>query len=142
MILLRRARTAWDRLKQPPVLSALWASLYVTIAVLIGAPTLATTAGHAQTYAYGIELAIVAGTPLIAGGLIAAVSLWWGVWVIERGAILILTGGLIARSIIVVWLPTVSIITRIVEVGSIIAILLALAIRYATIWGLDLDPQE
>ena len=131
----------WNLLKEPRALSAIMAILYLSIVVLIGLPTLLVLPGTGLADNFDLSLAVLAGIPLVAGGLIAAISLWGGAWFLERGGIVLIIGGLIVRAVIVVALPYTDAVTAI-GVGEVWALSLALAARFFIIRGLDLDPRE
>ena len=131
----------WSLLKEPRALSAIMAALYLSLAALIGLPTLLVLPGTGMPTHYDVSLSLIAGLPLVLGGLIAAASLWGGAWFLERGGIVLLVGGLIVRAIIVIALPYSDAATTI-GVGEVWALILALAARYFIIRGLDLDPRE
>lgn len=131
----------WSFLKEPRVLSAIMAILYLSIVVLIGLPTLLVLPGTGLADHFDLSLAVLAGIPLVAGGIIAAISLWGRAWFLERGGIVLIIGGLIVRAVIVVALPDTDAVTAI-GVGEVWALSLALAARFFIIRGLDLDPRE
>ena len=145
--LREQAAAAWDwwthpyrLLREPRIISAILAAAYLTIAALIGMPTLAATpqtmlAGHAN-----ITLASLVGGLTILGGALAASSLVGGSWIVERAGIAWIIGGLIARAVIVWHLPWDP--STIVRLGELIALCLLLAARYARVSGLDLDPSR
>lgn len=131
----------WNLLKEPRALSAIMAGFYLSIVIMVGLPTLLVLPGTGMAIHYDASLSIITGGSLTVGGLIAAASLWGGAWAIERGGIYILAGGLIARGVIVVALPYTDAVTSI-GLGEVTALLLALAARFFTIRGLDLNPRE
>lgn len=131
----------WSLLKEPRALSAIMTAFYLTIVLLVGIPTLLVLPGTGMAIHFDASLSIITGGSLTVGGLIAAASLWGGAWAIERGGIYILAGGLIARGVIVVALPYTDAVTSI-GLGEVTALLLALAARFFTIRGLDLNPRE
>lgn len=131
----------WNLLKEPRALSAIMDILYLSIVVLIGLPTLLVLPGTGLADHFDLSLAVLAGIPLVAGGLIATISLWGGAWFLERGGIVLIIGGLIVRAVIVVALPYTDAVTAI-GVGEVWALSLALAGRFFIIRGLDLDPRE
>lgn len=131
----------WSLLKEPRALSVIMATFYLAIVAMIGLPTLLVLPGTGLAQHFDMTLSVVAGLPLVLGGTIAAASLWGGAWFLERGGILMLTGGLIARGVIVWALPYSDAATTI-ALGEVATLTLALAARYFTIRGLDLNPRE
>ena len=142
-----QAAAVWDwwthpyrLLKEPRVISAILAVAYLTIAALIGLPTLAATPQTMLAEHTNITLASLVGGLTILGGALAASSLVGGSWIVERAGIAWIIGGLIARAVIVWNLPWDP--STIVHLGELIALCLLLAARYARVSGLDLDPSR
>ena len=131
----------WSLLKEPRALSAIMAAVYLSIVALVGLPTLLVLPGTGLDTHYDMSLSIIAGLPLVLGGTLAAASLWGGAWFLERGGILLILGGLVARGVII-WVLPYSDAATTIGIGEVAALTLALAARFFTIRGLDLNPRE
>ena len=145
--LRNQAAAAWEwwthpyrLLKEPRLVSAILAAAYLTIAAMIGLPTLAATPQTLLAERTSLTLATIVGTLTILGGALAASSLVGGSWIVERAGIVWIVGGLIARAIIVWHLPWDA--STVVRLGELIVLCLLLAARYARVSGLDLDPSR
>ena len=145
--LREQAAAAWDwwthpyrLLKEPRIISAILAAAYLTIAAMIGVPTLAATPQTMLAEHTSLTLASIVGTLTILGGTLAASSLVGGAWIVERAGIVWIIGGLIARAIIVWHMPHDA--STIVRLGELIVLCLLLAARWARVSGLDLDPSR
>lgn len=130
----------WRLLKEPRSLSLMMAFAYLVGALAIGLHTIANAPTTTLGQPIDTTLAIIVGVLCLVGGILAAGSLWGGAWVIERTGIAFLAGGLIARGVLVWYLPwDASTVPRLGEIAIILFLLTARTIR---IWGLDLDPTR
>ena len=130
----------WRLLKEPRTLSAVMALVYLDGAFAVGLQTILYPLETALGQHIDVALARTVGVMALLGGILALASLWGGAWVIERTGIAFLIGGLLARAVIVWYLPwDASTIVRLGEISMIIGLLIARTIR---IWGLDLDPTR
>lgn len=140
----RRTLAVWLRpyrlLKEPQFDSALVAFAYLVAALGIGLPTLLWVPDTRLDGDVDTWLAIAASGLVIAGGLMAALSLHGGAWFIERTGIALLSGGLLARAVIVANLayePSV-----VVRLAEIVALCAFLGWRCRFVSGLALNPAR
>ena len=87
-------------------------------------------------------LAVAAASFAAAGGVTGTFSQFRGLWNFERGAIWMIWGGLLTRSVVIVMLADTTFGEVAIRAGSLLAICLLLIPRYRMIVGADRDPHK
>ena len=87
-------------------------------------------------------LAILAAVFSGVGGIAGWVSQFKGFWVLERGAIWLIWGGLFVRSVVLVMISDATPTESAVRVAAHLAVCALLIPRYQAITGADRDPRK
>ena len=132
-------RSPWTLLREPVVVSALWAVAY-TILGVVGFILIDFVPGDIVTR-QGIPVAIIAGTMLMIGCLVNLYSLHRGRWYMERGGCFFLGAGMIFNAATIT-LFDADLSEKLIRIGFSLVIILVLAIRIYQIRGLALDPYK
>ena len=87
-------------------------------------------------------LALLSAAFSVAGGLAGWASQFRGFWVLERGAIWLIWGGLSVRAAVIVMISDATVFELAVRVAAHLAVCVLLAPRYRSITGADRDPHK
>lgn len=87
-------------------------------------------------------LALLSAIFTVAGGLAGWASQFRGFWVLERGAIWLIWGGLLVRSVVLVMLSDATMFEIAARVAAHLTVCALLAPRYQSIAGADRDPHK
>ena len=134
-----KRRPPWTLLREPVVVSALWAVAY-TILGLVGFILVDFIPGDIVTQS-GVPVAIAAGTMLMIGSLTNLYSLHRGRWYVERGGCAFLAAGMIFNAA-TISLFDADLSEKLIRIGFSLVIVLVLMIRIHHIRGLALDPYK
>ena len=93
--------------------------------------------GHVDTV-----LAFLSAVFSVAGGLAGWVSQFKGFWVLERGAIWLIWGGLFVRSVVLVMISDATVFEIAARVAAHLTVCALLVPRYQSITGADRDPHQ
>ena len=87
-------------------------------------------------------LAVIAAFFSTIGGTVGWVSQYRGIWMLERGAIWLIWGGMLVRSSVVVLISDASPFEITTRVSTLVVICLILVPRYRSVTGADRDPHK
>ena len=87
-------------------------------------------------------LALLSAAFSVAGGLAGWVSQFRGFWVLERGAIWLIWGGLSVRAAVIVMVSDATVFELAVRVAVHLTVCVLLMPRYRSITGADRDPHK
>ena len=87
-------------------------------------------------------LALLSAAFSITGGLAGWVSQFRGFWVLERGAIWLIWGGLFVRSVVLVMISDATVFELAARVAAHLTVCVLLMPRYRSITGADRDPYK
>lgn len=93
--------------------------------------------GHVDTI-----LALLSAVFSVAGGLVGWASQFRGFWVLERGAIWLIWGGLFVRSVVLVMISDATVLEIAARVAAHLTVCALLVPRYQSITGADRDPHQ
>ena len=87
-------------------------------------------------------LAVIAAFFSTIGGTVGWASQYRGIWMLERGAIWLIWGGMLVRSSVVVLISDASPFEITARVAALVGICLLLLPRYRSVTGADRDPHK
>ena len=132
-------RKPWTLLKEPRVISAIWATVYSMFG-LVGIIFIAYTPIDLINH-NGVAISLTAGILFLLGGICGAVSLHGGQWFMERAGIYFNIVAMLAY-VWTVWLFDASIPEKIIRSSLSTVIVCVLLARLYRIRGLTLDPYK
>lgn len=135
----RRLPPPWALPREPVVVHALWATVYVILGV-VGFILVDFVPIDIVTR-QGIPVAFVAGILLMTGSLLGLYSLNGGRWYVERGAALLLVAGMIFNAATIT-LFDADVSEKAIRIGYSLVIILVLTIRLYQIRELTLNPYK
>ena len=117
-------------------------ALTYQVAYLIIAAGAAAGSGVHDLDRVDTTLALLAAAFAGAGGLAGWVSQFRGFWVLERGAIWLIWGGLFVRSVVLVMISDATPLEIAARVAAHLTVCALLVPRYRSITGADRDPYK
>ena len=129
----------WALLKEPRVISAIWAAVYSMFG-LVGIIFIAYTPIDLINH-NGVAISLTAGILFLLGGICGAVSLHGGQWFMERAGIYFNIVAMLAY-VWTVWLFDASVPEKTIRSSLSTIIVCVLLARLYRIRGLTLDPYK
>lgn len=124
-------------LRHPPGEALAYQLAYLTLATGAALGASVHDLEHVDT-----TLALISAAFSVTGGLVGWASQFKGFWVLERGAIWLIWGGLLVRSVVLVMISDATAFEIAARVAAHLTACALLAARYPSITGADRDPHK
>ena len=127
----------YQALRHPPREALVYQIAYLLLATGAALSASVHDLGHVDTI-----LALLSAAFSVTGGLAGWASQFRGFWVLERGAIWLIWGGLFVRSIVLVMISDATVFEIAARVAAHLTVCVLLIPRYRSITGADRDPYK
>ena len=124
-------------LRHPPREALAYQVAYLIVATGAALSASVHDLGHVDAI-----LALLSAAFSVAGGLAGWASQFRGFWVLERGAIWLIWGGLFVRSVVLVMISDATVFEIAARVAAHLTVCALLMPRYQSITGADRDPYK